>query len=136
VSPDERVCPVCGFPLERDAVRCPACGREVGGEEELGREETIRLFMLLPGVGRKKAEALYDAGFRSIEDIRRAELSKLAGARGVGRALAERIQEHIESGGMEEHGLYLCPECGAFVSADAVMCPNCGADLSGGEEEI
>ncbi len=136
MSPDERVCPVCGFPLERDAVRCPACGREVGGEEELGREETIRLFMLLPGVGRKKAEALYDAGFRSIEDIRRAELSKLAGARGVGRALAERIQEHIESGGMEEHGLYLCPECGAFVSADAVMCPNCGADLSGGEEEI
>jgi len=31
--------------------------------------------------------------------------------------------------------LYLCPECGAFISSDATECPQCGVDL-GEEEEV
>ncbi|MCD6461430.1 MAG: hypothetical protein J7L61_01655, partial [Thermoplasmata archaeon] len=130
------ICPVCGSAVDVETGVCPRCGMRREGDDMEDRETTVRLFMLLPGVGRKKAEALYDAGFRTIADLREADLSTLAGARGIGAKLARSIQQHIEEGGMEKHGLYLCPECGAFVAEDAMVCHNCGADLSGGEEEL
>ncbi|EMA47026.1 50S ribosomal protein L32e, partial [Halobiforma nitratireducens JCM 10879] len=46
----------------------------------------------ISGVGASKADALRDAGFESIEDIKQADQDDLAEADGVGNALAARIK--------------------------------------------
>ena len=53
----------------------------------------------ISGVGDAKADALREAGFETVEDVRRAEQSELAEAEGVGNALAARIKADV--GGLE-----------------------------------
>ena len=53
----------------------------------------------ISGVGDAKAEALREAGFESVDDIRGASQSELAEANGVGNALAARIKADV--GGLE-----------------------------------
>ena len=53
----------------------------------------------ISGVGDAKAEALREAGFESVDDIRGADQSELAEANGVGNALAARIKADV--GGLE-----------------------------------
>ena len=98
--------------------------------------ETFKQILALSGIGAKKAEALYNAGFRSIDDIRNASLEDLMKVKGIGETLARRIKEAFEQRD-EEDGLklYLCPNCGAFVSDEDKVCPKCGTPLNG-EEEI
>ncbi len=49
----------------------------------------------ISGVGASKAESLRDAGFESIEDVKEASQDDLAGADGVGNALAARIKADV-----------------------------------------
>ncbi|WP_226039041.1 50S ribosomal protein L32e [Natrinema sp. DC36] len=49
----------------------------------------------ISGVGASKADALRDAGFESIEDIKEADQDDLADADGVGNALAARIKADV-----------------------------------------
>jgi large subunit ribosomal protein L32e len=51
------------------------------------------------GVGEEKAEALREAGFDTVEDLRRAEQSDLSDIDGIGNALAARIKADV--GGLE-----------------------------------
>ena len=51
------------------------------------------------GVGPSKAEALADAGYESVEDLKAASQSELADIEGVGNALAARIKADV--GGLE-----------------------------------
>ena len=51
------------------------------------------------GVGPSKAEALREAGYESVEDLRAASQSELADIDGVGNALAARIKADV--GGLE-----------------------------------
>ncbi|WP_248896177.1 50S ribosomal protein L32e [Haloplanus halobius] len=51
------------------------------------------------GVGPSKADALRDAGYESIEDLKAASQSELADIQGVGNALAARIKADV--GGLE-----------------------------------
>ncbi|WP_324663935.1 50S ribosomal protein L32e [Haloarcula sediminis] len=53
----------------------------------------------ISGVGDAKADALREAGFETVEDIRAADQSELAEANGVGNALAARIKADV--GGLE-----------------------------------
>ena len=53
----------------------------------------------ISGVGDSKADALREAGFETVEDIRGADQSELTEAQGVGNALAARIKADI--GGLE-----------------------------------
>ena len=53
----------------------------------------------ISGVGEAKAEALREAGFQTVDDVRRADQSELAEADGVGNALAARIKADV--GGLE-----------------------------------
>lgn len=50
----------------------------------------------LPGVGEAKAQALWDAGFRTIQDVAEASIDELTDAEGIGQSLAEAILEGIE----------------------------------------
>ncbi|WP_440764625.1 50S ribosomal protein L32e [Natronorubrum sp. DTA7] len=49
----------------------------------------------ISGVGASKAEALRDAGFDSIEDVKEADQDDLAEAEGIGNALAARIKADV-----------------------------------------
>ncbi|ELY97514.1 50S ribosomal protein L32e [Natrialba chahannaoensis JCM 10990] len=49
----------------------------------------------ISGVGASKADALREAGFESIEDVKEADQDELAEADGVGNALAARIKADV-----------------------------------------
>ena len=46
----------------------------------------------LDGIGAKKAQVLHDAGFASIDDVRRASVDDLSRAEGIGPRLAENLK--------------------------------------------
>ena len=53
----------------------------------------------ISGVGPSKADALREAGYESIEDVKAASQSELANVEGIGNALAARIKADV--GGLE-----------------------------------
>jgi large subunit ribosomal protein L32e len=61
------------------------------------RDEFIETISQLPGVGEAKAEALWEAGYRSIEEVRESSAEELADeVDGVGPKLADAILQGIE----------------------------------------
>jgi large subunit ribosomal protein L32e len=62
-------------------------------------EDDIQAIEDIGGVGPSKAEALREAGYESIEDLKAASQSELADIDGVGNALAARIKADV--GGLE-----------------------------------
>ncbi|RLI28173.1 MAG: ATP-dependent DNA helicase, partial [Candidatus Hecatellales archaeon] len=61
------------------------------------RRELLPL-VALEGVGRVRARALYNAGFKTVEDLRKASLAKLLSVPGIGGRLAKAIKE--QAGGL------------------------------------
>lgn len=55
------------------------------------KPELIRL-CAIEGVGRVRARHLYNAGFRTVEDVARAPVEKIAGVHGIDRELATKIK--------------------------------------------
>lgn len=53
----------------------------------------------ISGVGPSKAEALRDAGYETVEDVKAASQAELADVEGIGNALAARIKADV--GGLE-----------------------------------
>ena len=53
----------------------------------------------ITGVGPAKAEALREAGFESVADVRAATIEELSEATGVGEDLAGRIKDDVGDGG-------------------------------------
>ncbi|WP_049901232.1 50S ribosomal protein L32e [Halococcus agarilyticus] len=74
---------------------------ETDGEDEAddGTDEVPDDLTDVSGVGDAKADTLREAGFESVEDLRRAEQSELAEIEGIGNALAARIKADV--GGLE-----------------------------------
>lgn len=62
------------------------------------KEELVELASIR-GVGRVRARAIYDAGLRSIPDIRAASPAKLATIRQIGPTVAESIMRAVTAGG-------------------------------------
>uniref|UniRef100_A0A7C1E3H4 ATP-dependent DNA helicase Hel308 n=1 Tax=Fervidicoccus fontis TaxID=683846 RepID=A0A7C1E3H4_9CREN len=58
-----------------------------------GVKEDIIELLAIPGVGRVRARRLYQAGFRTIEDIAKATPSQLKKIEGIGDALSVRLIE-------------------------------------------
>ena len=75
-----------------------------------GKEISLGMFSLLPDVGRSRAEALWDAGFKSFEDLQKASVDDIANVKGIGPALAEKIKENLPKPekGLEKAGLLIC----------------------------
>jgi len=60
-----------------------------------GKKDTVlKEFITLPGVGMSKAKLLYDAGFKSIEDLSNAPVKDLEKVKGIPKVLAKDIHEH------------------------------------------
>lgn len=79
-----------------------------GLAEELDEDETVTVdesaeteesIEDISGVGPSKADALREAGFESVEDVKAASQSDLADVEGIGNALAARIKADV--GGLE-----------------------------------
>ena len=62
------------------------------------REELLELIRL-PNIGRKRARALYNAGFRTVEEIASAKPAELLNVEGIGLKVLEGIYRHL---GVEE----------------------------------
>lgn len=56
---------------------------------------SIEGLMEIKGLGEAKAHALYEAGFESIDDLRRATMEDLTEVEGIGPALAQNILEAV-----------------------------------------
>ncbi len=55
-------------------------------------DEALRQLMELEGVGKAKAKLLYDAGFKDINSIKKASMDEIAGIKGIGEKLANKIK--------------------------------------------
>jgi DNA-directed RNA polymerase subunit A" len=64
--------------------------------EERTREDIVGTFSELPGIGDLKAEALYEAGFETLEELEEATTDDIAEAEGIGPKLAESIKEGLD----------------------------------------
>src|SRR5437867_202345 len=102
-------------------------------------EEYLAWLLLIPGIGRKRAERLA-AKFPTTEALRAASVEDLASLDGIGETLATQVKEFLaKSEGADdfwykgEAGLYLCPTCGALIAKDATKCPSCGTEFDGEE---
>ncbi len=103
-EPEGIPCPICGEPLDRGAEACGNCGAAVS-------EGALRELTRALGIDSAKAQALFRAGVHSADDL---------GGRSVGDVLNAKAPAV----------LYLCPECGAFVSSADRTCGKCGATLT------
>src|SRR3990170_7317504 len=99
-------CPLCGEELPREAESCPNCGATVS-------EPALRGLMRALGIDSAKASELARSGVRSPADL-------------GGRSVDDVLRAPSSA------VLYLCTECGAFVSSADKVCGRCGAVL---EEE-
>ena len=61
---------------------------------EKGVKEELLPLVLLEGIGRVRARKLYNSGFRSIEDLRKAPVESIA--RIVGEKIAIKIKNQLE----------------------------------------
>ena len=59
--------------------------------EEKSEEESLKELETIEGVGPAKAKLLYDAGYRSIEDIKKLSLEELIAIEKLGEATAKKI---------------------------------------------
>ena len=65
------------------------------------KEEFIEEVSKLPGVSKKAAEALYEAGYKSLEDLKGLSKEDLTKVKGVGPKTADAILEGLASEGKE-----------------------------------
>ncbi len=65
-------------------------------------DEAIKQLTTLDGVGKAKAKLLYDAGFKDINSIKKASLDEIAGIKGIGEKLANKIKSSAGEMAIEE----------------------------------
>ncbi len=58
------------------------------------REELLEL-VRLPNIGRRRARALYNAGFRTQDDVVRAKVRDLLAVEGIGMKVVEGLFRHF-----------------------------------------
>ena len=62
---------------------------------EKGVKPELLPLVKLEGIGRARARVLFNSGFRSIDDLKRAPLQKLTGLPLIGPRLAQKIKEQV-----------------------------------------
>jgi tetratricopeptide (TPR) repeat protein len=119
------MCPSCGMFVSPTATKCEKCGydfeeeaeeeeeteeivEEIEKEGELeeqelkrkepSKEETIAKLMMISGVGRSKAIALYDAGYTNYDILKNTPSEDIGKVKGIGKALAKNIKDQLKKG--------------------------------------
>ena len=60
------------------------------------KEQVIKEFTALKGVGKAKAELLYDHGFDSLDKLKQASVQTLTDVKGISKANAEDILSQVK----------------------------------------
>ncbi|MBI5001499.1 MAG: tetratricopeptide repeat protein [Euryarchaeota archaeon] len=113
-SPGDKRCRKCGGRLARDARENAlakemerAIAEDVEPEQKKAqkpkrkekrapsREEFVSLLMTVPGIGYAKANDLWEAGFRSGDDVARADMAMLTRVRGITPHLARKMKKGL-----------------------------------------
>jgi len=63
-----------------------------------GVKEELLDLVTLKGIGRMRARLLYNHGYRSKKDIRKATVEELSSIKGIGRGIAQDIKDQIKKG--------------------------------------
>ncbi|MFP3871895.1 MAG: helix-hairpin-helix domain-containing protein [Candidatus Natronoplasma sp.] len=66
-------------------------------EEEKDKEEVLKDFTSIRGIGPSVAERLYEGGFYSLEKLKNASVEDLQNVEGIGQAFSKKIKENISS---------------------------------------
>lgn len=64
--------------------------------------EAIEQLTTIDGVGKAKAKLLYDAGFETIESVKKANTDDIAAVKGIGEKLANKIKASADKMEIEE----------------------------------
>ncbi len=65
-------------------------------------DNEINQLTKLSGVGKSKAKILYDAGFKTVDSLKKASLDDIAEIKGIGDKLAKKIKESADEMVVEE----------------------------------
>ncbi len=68
-------------------------------------DEAIKQLTTIEGVGKAKAKLLYDAGFNTIDSIKKASVDEIADIKGIGAKLANKIKASADEIVVEEEKL-------------------------------
>jgi KaiC/GvpD/RAD55 family RecA-like ATPase len=107
-------CTICGAESPVGSKRCEHCYSSLEpGQEEIavpeGAPETdknLEQLLQVPGVGEAKAEILYEAGYHTIDDLKKASVEQLSAVKGIGEKLASKIVQEINiMGGPQSQSL-------------------------------
>jgi len=97
-SQDKITCRICGYGSPAGSDRCEHCYHllnENGSAKE--SQDGVDALMSIPGVGETKAEALHEAGYKTVKDLQEAKVEELASIKGIGEKLAAKIIEGAKS---------------------------------------
>ena len=102
---EPQLCTVCGGEVNADG-ECTVCGQKQADNNSadpaagtvntgpgLGREEVVRLFKHMEGVGDSRANALFDSGFTSLESLRDAKVEDIVQMAGIEEKLARTVHD-------------------------------------------
>ncbi|MDG6220384.1 MAG: isoleucine--tRNA ligase [Candidatus Thermoplasmatota archaeon] len=91
----------------------------------------LDVLVQVKGVGKKKAEAIINAGFDTLEKLCNADVSELTKVKGVNKQMARKIiassKDCNASDSVKEK--LVCPVCGAGVGDNDKKCPRCNTVL-------
>lgn len=59
-------------------------------------DEAVKKFTKIPGIGKSKAIALFEAGYESVDDLKKTGVKKLARVKGISRSLSKKIKQHLK----------------------------------------
>lgn len=66
------------------------------------KDDVLKEFLTLPGVGMSKAKNIYDAGFETMEQLSKASVNELAKIKGVTKKVATELHENLNPEGSGE----------------------------------
>lgn len=64
-------------------------------KEEKPKKDILKEFTSIPGIGLSKAEALYDAGYKTLGDLKKATIKKLTEVKGISLGVAQKIKDEL-----------------------------------------
>ena len=70
---------------------------------ENGCKRELLNLVQLRGIGRVRARVLFNAGFKTISDLRKADIERIAKVKTIGKRLAESIKKQVTSKRGREH---------------------------------
>ncbi len=124
-----------------DSILADMVIEELDDPERQRKMKAIELLTTVPGLGSLKGRVLFDAGFRSVDDLREASVEELSSIEGIGLKSAQKIKiivtldEQAEGIGLpvidelhikDQVEEFACPLCGTILEVGEHVCYQCG----------